>query len=64
MDTIKALETWVKNNYNQYTTGWTYERSEGNYTDCFSDGEECSRSWCAYEIGEILGMKLEEPDSE
>ena len=31
----KNLENWVKDNYKQYTTGWTYERSEGNYADCF-----------------------------
>ena len=23
----EALEKWVKDNYKQYATGWTYERS-------------------------------------
>lgn len=59
---MKELEKWVVDNYKQYTTGWTAQRSEGNYDDCFSDGMECERSWCAYEIGSILGMTLEEPD--
>lgn len=64
-NTIKSkLEQWVKNNYKQYTTGWTYERSDGNYVDCFDDGFESATSWAAYEVGCILGMELEEPDYE
>lgn len=59
---IKELSNWVIENYKQHTTGWTSQRSTGNYDDCFSDGAECERSWCAYEIGTILGMALEEPD--
>ena len=59
---IKELEKWVIENYKQYTTGWTSQRSMGNYDDCFSDGMECERNWCAYEIGQILGMVLKEPD--
>lgn len=59
---IKKLENWVRENYKQYTTSWTAQRSEGNYDDCFSDGMECERSWCAYEVGTILGMDLEEPE--
>ena len=58
----RKIKNWVKNNYKQYTTGWTSERSEGNYADCFYDGYDCATSWAAYEIGTILGMKLEEPD--
>jgi hypothetical protein len=63
-DILEKLEKWVKNNYKQHTTGWTYERSEGNFVDCFSDGYECATSWAAYEIGSILGMELEEPEYE
>lgn len=59
---MKKLENWVRENYKQYTTGWTALRSAGNYDDCFEDGMECGTSWCAYEIGTILGMDLEEPD--
>ena len=59
-----AIEKWVRDNYKQYTTGWTYERSEGNCADCFYDGYDCATSWAAYEIGCILGMELEEPDNE
>ena len=33
---------WVKKNYNQNTTVWTYERSEGNFADCFYDGYNCA----------------------
>lgn len=58
----EALEKWVRDNYKQYSTGWTWTRSEGNYTDCFYDGVECGTSWAAYEVGCILGMELEEPD--
>lgn len=57
----KELEQWVKDNYKQYTTGWTWLRSEGNCADCFEDGYESATSWAAYEIGSILGMKLKEP---
>lgn len=58
----KELEKWVKDNYKQYATGWTSERSAGNYDDCFDDGYESGTSWAAYEVGCILGMNLEEPD--
>ena len=58
----ETLEKWVKDNYKQHTTGWTWERSEGNSYDCFDDGMECATSWAAYEVGCILGMELEEPD--
>ena len=58
----KKLEKWVIDNYKQYTTSWTWQRSEGNSYDCFSDGCEHATSWAAYEIGSILGMDLEEPD--
>lgn len=57
----EILEKWVKDNYNQSTTGYTYERSEGNSYDCFDDGFTCATSWAAYEVGQILGMDLEEP---
>lgn len=56
------LEQWVKENYKQYATGWTYERSEGNFCDCFYDGVEHGAAWAAYEVGRILGMDLEDPD--
>lgn len=58
----EELEKWVRDNYKQYTTGWTWERSEGNCYDCFDDGCESATSWAAYEVGCILGMDLEEPD--
>lgn len=59
---IKELEKWVRDNYKQYSTGWTWLRSEGNCCDCFDDGCEHATSWAAYEVGCILGMDLEEPD--
>ena len=59
----EVLETWVKENYKPHTTGWTYERSSGNDFDCFNDGYQCATSWAAYEIGSILGMELEEPET-
>ena len=58
----EELEQWVKHNYDQYATGYTYERSEGNSYDCFDDGFTSGTSWEAYEVGRILGMELEEPD--
>ena len=61
-DVERKLKDWVEENYNQYSTGWTYERSSGNDFDCFNDGMECGTSWAAYEVGCILGMELEEPD--
>lgn len=59
---MERLEKWVLDNYKQYTTGWTWERSEGNCYDCFDDGSEYATSWAAYEVGCILGMDLEDPD--
>lgn len=56
------LKDWVKANYKQYATGWTWERSEGNFPDVFNDGYDCATAWAAYDIGTILGMKLEEPE--
>jgi hypothetical protein len=64
MDIIEKIKAWVKENYKQHTTGWTYEKSEGNYADCFDDGMECGTSWAAYMIGQILDMDFEEPDEE
>lgn len=61
---LEKIQEWVRHNYKQYTTGWTYERSEGNCADCFQDGYDCATSWAAYEIGSILGMELEEPNYE
>lgn len=61
-DVINKLKQWVKDNYHQHSTGWTPERSMGNYDDCFYDGAEYGTSWAAYEIGCILGMKLKEPE--
>ena len=58
----EKLMNWVEENYRQYATGWTYERSEGNYYDCFDDGFVSGTTWAAYEIGCLLGMELEEPD--
>lgn len=61
---IKELQELVKANYEQYATGWTWERSEGNRADCFYDGQESGQAWAAYEVGRILGMELEEPEWE
>lgn len=58
----EKLEQWVRESYKQYTTSWTYERSEGNCADCFYDGYDSGTSWAAYEVGSILGIELEEPD--
>lgn len=59
---IEKLKDWVEENYKQYATGWTYERSDGNSADCFDDGFTSGISWAAYEVGCLLGMELEEPD--
>lgn len=61
---IKELKEWVKRNYDQHSTGYTYERSEGNSYDCFNDGYKCATSWAAYQVGCMLGMQLEEPEPE
>ena len=56
---IEQLESWVKENYNNYALEYTYERSEGNSSDCFEDGFECGTSFAALEVGKILGMDIE-----
>jgi hypothetical protein len=55
---IEQLESWVKENYNSYALEYTYERSEGNSSDCFEDGFECGTSFAALEVGKILGMNI------
>ena len=64
LEKLSKIKAWVANTYQQHTTGWTWERSEGNCADCFYDGQECGRSWAAWEVGKILGIDLEEPDWE
>lgn len=61
-DIIEKLKELVKENYKPYQCGWTSQRSEGNSSDCFEDGCGNGASWLAYEVGEILGMDLEEPE--
>ena len=56
---IEQFESWVKENYNNYALEYTYERSEGNSSDCFEDGFECGTSFAALEVGKILGMDIE-----
>lgn len=58
----EKLEQWVKENYDPDATGYTVERSMGNYDDVFNDGEACGTSWAAYAVGRILGMELEKPE--
>lgn len=43
----EKLKKWVKDNYS---------------CDVFDDGYITGTSWAAYEVGSILGMKLEEPN--
>lgn len=59
---IIKIAKWVKENYSPRKCGWTAMRSMGNYDDCFSDGMESGTSWAAYEIGNILGLELKEPE--
>lgn len=60
-ETIAKLKKWVEENYDPCVCDYTYRRSEGNFYDCFIDGETSVTSWAAYEVGKILGMDLEEP---
>lgn len=48
---IEKLKEWVNKNYDPYACGFTPQRSEGNYYDCFFDGESCGTSYAAYEVG-------------
>lgn len=59
---LKKLKEWVYKNYDKYATSYTPERSEGNYYDCFYDGQDSGTLWVAYKVGRILGMDLEEPE--
>ena len=58
---MNELREWVIENYNQKATGYSIERSMGNYDDVFQDGYEYGQSWAAYKIGSILGMQLADP---
>ena len=56
------IKDWVYKNYSKHKCAYTPYRSEGNSGDVFDDGYECGMSWAAYELGEILGLELQEPD--
>ena len=62
MNINRRLSTGVNKNYDSNATGWTSERSCGNFDDVFEDGVTSGYAWAACEIGQILGMNLEEPD--
>jgi hypothetical protein len=62
LDKVKELESYLRKNYKQYATGWTYERSEGNFADCFYDGYDCGQAMTCYEIACIIGLDLPEPE--
>ena len=32
---LEELKKYLEKTYHQFATGWTYERSEGNFCDCF-----------------------------
>lgn len=57
---IEKLKEWVEENYSSYACSYTSEKSMGNYDDCFCDGVTCGTSFAAYEVGQILGMDLDE----
>ena len=61
---IEEIKKIIKNRYESYKCGWTEQRSEGNFTDVFSDGFGCGEAFTLYEIGSVLGMKLEEPEEQ
>lgn len=61
---IDKIKTKVYENYDSEMCGATSEWSHGNSDDVFSDGEGRGRSLMAYEIGCILGIKLEEPQEQ
>lgn len=59
MNEIDKIKEMINKRYKKYATGWTYERSQGNYCDCFDDGYESGYANALYEIGMILNMDLE-----
>lgn len=60
-DLVQQLKKIIIANYDSYACGYTEERSEGNYTDVFSDGVNNGSSCLAYEIGCLIGLDLEKP---
>jgi hypothetical protein len=63
-DMKEKLKQLVKDNYRANRCGWTYQRSEGNYCDCFDDGVGNGESWLAYQVAQIIGLEVEEPESD
>ena len=61
---IEEVKQLIREEYDPESCGFTEERSEGNYSDVFSDGEECGASLMAHNIGRLLGMDLEEPEEQ
>ena len=61
---IEKLKELVNKNYDPYACGFTPQRSEGNYYDCFFDGKSCGTSYAAYEVGQTLGLELAPPEDD
>jgi hypothetical protein len=61
-DKIEKVEEYIKNNYKARCCGYTMFRSEGNYDDVFNDRADYGEAWSLYDIAEILGMEVEEPE--
>lgn len=59
---MQRIKECIYKNYSPTKCGWTSERSEGNFNDCFNDGYEYGTSWAAYSISQILDMDLPEPE--
>lgn len=57
----ERLTKWVHENYSPKKCGLNCLDSMGNYGDVFYDGIECGNAWAAYEVGQIIGLELEEP---
>lgn len=51
---IEDIRRLAKARFKEYALDWTYERSEGNYTDCFEDGYTCGESNFANYILELI----------
>jgi len=61
-ETLDKIKDYINEHYKAYRCSWTEQRSEGNYSDVFSDGCDSGEAWSLYSIGNIIGMELEEPE--
>lgn len=60
---FESLKEFILETYNPSYCAYNTQRSFGNADDVFSDGYDSGTSYMAYEVGQIIGLDLPEPEN-